>query len=57
MTAEHLGSASDPTKQNGRPHYHPFEEIGEATSKNIDDATLTAAETSRTIIEVYCINC
>ncbi|XVE58461.1 hypothetical protein DITRI_Ditri04bG0171300 [Diplodiscus trichospermus] len=51
-TAEHLGSASDPTKQNGRPHYHPFEEIGEATSKNNDDATLTAPETSRTIIEV-----
>ncbi|XP_022736416.1 uncharacterized protein At3g49140-like isoform X2 [Durio zibethinus] len=51
-TTEHLGSPSDPTKQNGRPHYHPFEEIGESTSKNRDDATLTAAETSRTIIEV-----
>ncbi|KAK8686570.1 hypothetical protein V6N13_125594 [Hibiscus sabdariffa] len=51
-TAEHLGSASDPAKQNGSPHYHPFEEIGESMSKNSDDATLTAAETSRTIIEV-----
>ncbi|XWS50443.1 hypothetical protein CRYUN_Cryun12cG0088100 [Craigia yunnanensis] len=51
-TADHLGSASDPTKQNGRPHYHPFEEIREATSKSINDATLTAAEASRTIIEV-----
>lgn len=51
-TAEQLGSASDPTEQNGRPHYHPFEEIGEATSKNNNDAALTAAETSRTIIEV-----
>ncbi|GMJ13586.1 hypothetical protein like AT5G24060 [Hibiscus trionum] len=51
-TAEHLGSASDPAKQNGRPNYHPFEEIGESTSKNSDDATLTPAETSRTIIEV-----
>ncbi|XVF09951.1 hypothetical protein REPUB_Repub07fG0141600 [Reevesia pubescens] len=51
-TTEHLGSAFDPTKQNGRSHYHPFEEIGEAKSKNSDDATLTAAETSRTIIEV-----
>ncbi|XWS48485.1 hypothetical protein CRYUN_Cryun13aG0081500 [Craigia yunnanensis] len=37
---------------NGRPHYHHIEEIGEAKSKNSDDATLTAAETSRTIIEV-----
>lgn len=51
-TAEHLGSASDPAKQNGRSHYHPFEDIGDATSKKSNDATLTAAETSRTIIEV-----
>ncbi|KAA3473348.1 FMN-binding split barrel [Gossypium australe] len=51
-TAEHLGSASDPAKHNGRSHYHPFEDIGEATSKKSNDATLTAAETSRTIIEV-----
>ncbi|OMO66878.1 FMN-binding split barrel [Corchorus olitorius] len=51
-TAEHLGSASDPIKPNGKRHYHPFEEIGEATSKNSDDATLTAAEKTRTIIEV-----
>ncbi|KAG4133806.1 hypothetical protein ERO13_D08G109300v2 [Gossypium hirsutum] len=52
VTAEHLGSASGPTKQNGRSDYHPFEEIGEANSNNSDDATLTAAETCRTIIEV-----
>ncbi|XP_021297557.1 uncharacterized protein At3g49140-like [Herrania umbratica] len=51
-TAEHLGSASEPTKQNRRPHYHPFEDIGEATSKNSGDATLSAAETTRTIIKV-----
>ncbi|MBA0794217.1 hypothetical protein Gohar_018567, partial [Gossypium harknessii] len=51
-TAEHLGSASDPAKHKGRSHYHPFEDIGEATSKKSNDATLTAAETSRTIIEV-----
>ncbi|XP_038999539.1 uncharacterized protein At3g49140-like isoform X2 [Hibiscus syriacus] len=51
-TAEHLGSASDPANQNGRSNFHPFEEIGESKSKNSDDATLTAAETSRTIIEV-----
>ncbi|MBA0678109.1 hypothetical protein Goari_019471 [Gossypium aridum] len=50
-TAEHLGSASDPAKHKGRSHYHPFEDIGEATSKKSNDATLTAAETSRTIIE------
>lgn len=56
-TAEHLGSASDPTKQNRRPHYHPFEDIGEATSKNSNDAILSAAETTRTIIKVYCITC
>ncbi|KAK9028311.1 hypothetical protein V6N11_068118 [Hibiscus sabdariffa] len=54
-TTKHLGSTSDPPKQNGRPNYHPFEEIGESTSKNSDDATLTAAETSRTIIESVCM--
>ncbi|XVF12559.1 hypothetical protein REPUB_Repub08aG0129100 [Reevesia pubescens] len=51
-TAEHLGSASDPSKQNGTPNYHPFEEIGKGASKNRDDATLSAPETSRTIIKV-----
>ncbi|GLU24324.1 hypothetical protein SLE2022_402670 [Rubroshorea leprosula] len=53
-TAEHLGSASDPIKQYGKPHYHPFEEIAEpkSTFKNGEDARLTAAETTRTIIEV-----
>ncbi|XVF53522.1 hypothetical protein PTKIN_Ptkin05aG0105600 [Pterospermum kingtungense] len=49
--AEHLGSASGPTKQNERPHYHPFEEISEAAFKNSNGATLIIAETSRTIIK------
>uniref|UniRef100_A0A2N9IS07 Uncharacterized protein n=1 Tax=Fagus sylvatica TaxID=28930 RepID=A0A2N9IS07_FAGSY len=51
-SAEHLGSASDPKKQNGRSHYHPSEEIAEPTLENCGDATLTAAEATRTIIEV-----
>ncbi|KAK3447123.1 hypothetical protein EUGRSUZ_A02721 [Eucalyptus grandis] len=49
-TAEHLGSASDPAKCNGRAGYHPFEDIAELASGG--DATLTAAETTRTIVEV-----
>ncbi|KAF8044079.1 hypothetical protein BT93_A2148 [Corymbia citriodora subsp. variegata] len=49
-TAEHLGSASDPAKCNGRAAYHPFEDIAELASG--EDATLTAAETTRTIVEV-----
>ncbi|KAL5744706.1 hypothetical protein ACOSQ2_027822 [Xanthoceras sorbifolium] len=51
-SAEHLGSASDPVKQNGRPWYHPSEDIAESTSENREDARLTAAETTRTVIEV-----
>ncbi|KAI4347597.1 hypothetical protein L6164_008398 [Bauhinia variegata] len=51
-SAEHLGSAQDPAKQNGKPSYHPFEELTESTSENNGDARLTAEETSRTIIEV-----
>ncbi|KAJ0043438.1 hypothetical protein Pint_17552 [Pistacia integerrima] len=51
-SAEHLGSASDPVKQNGRPRYHPFEDIAESTSENCGDARLTDAETTRTVIEV-----
>ncbi|XP_021892147.1 uncharacterized protein At3g49140-like [Carica papaya] len=51
-TAEHLGSASDPIKQNERPHYHPFEDIADSMSEDDGDARLTAAETTRTIIEV-----
>ncbi|KAJ0099105.1 hypothetical protein Patl1_20230 [Pistacia atlantica] len=51
-SAEYLGSASDPVKQNGRPRYHPFEDIAESTSENSGDARLTDAETTRTVIEV-----
>ena len=56
-SAEHLSSASDPKKQNGRSQYHPSEEIAEPTLENCGDATLTAAEATRTIIEVlHCIH-
>ena len=51
-STKRLGSGSDPMKQNGKPQYHPFEEIAKATSGNIEDARLTPAETTRTIIEV-----
>ncbi|KHN09284.1 Hypothetical protein glysoja_029055 [Glycine soja] len=51
-SSEHLGSAQDPLKKNEKPSYHPFEEVAVSTSENSEDATLTAAETSRTIIEV-----
>uniref|UniRef100_A0A0R0FRY5 Uncharacterized protein n=1 Tax=Glycine max TaxID=3847 RepID=A0A0R0FRY5_SOYBN len=50
-SSEHLGSAQDPLKKNEKPSYHPFEEVAVSTSENSEDATLTAAETSRTIIE------
>lgn len=54
---EHLGSAQDPVKKNEKSSYHPFEELAVSSSENTEDATLTAAETSRTIIEVLsCIN-
>ncbi|KAK7364391.1 hypothetical protein VNO80_13004 [Phaseolus coccineus] len=49
---EHLGSAQDPVKKNEKSTYHPFEELAVSSSENTEDATLTAAETSRTIIEV-----
>ncbi|KAG4991447.1 hypothetical protein AAZX31_09G118400 [Glycine max] len=51
-SSEHLGSAQDPVKKNEKPSYHPFEEVSVSTSENSEDATLTTAETSRTIIEV-----
>lgn len=54
-SVEHLDSAGDPKKQNGTSQYHPYEEIAESILENSGDATLTTAETSRTIIEVlYC---
>ncbi|KAL5567883.1 hypothetical protein UlMin_024458 [Ulmus minor] len=47
-----LGPGSDPIKPNGKPQYHPFEEIAKSTLENGEDALLTSSETARTIIEV-----
>lgn len=47
-----MGPGSDPIKQNGRPQYHPFEDIAKSTSANCGDAILTSEETARTIIQV-----
>ncbi|XP_062120316.1 uncharacterized protein At3g49140-like [Humulus lupulus] len=51
-STKHLGPGSDPIKQNGRPQYHPFEDIAKLTPENGAGARLTSAETARTIIEV-----
>ncbi|KDP22214.1 hypothetical protein JCGZ_26045 [Jatropha curcas] len=52
-SSKHLGSGVDPSNQKGsRQQYHPFEDIAEATSENSGDASLTAQETARTIVEV-----
>ncbi|XP_043691970.1 uncharacterized protein At3g49140-like isoform X2 [Telopea speciosissima] len=51
-TEEYSSSASDPLESNGRQNYHPYEEIAESTSQDGGDARLTAAETTRTLIEV-----
>lgn len=49
---EQSGSDSVPLKQNAKPQrYHPFEEIAESGFLD-GEATLTPAETSRTMIEV-----
>lgn len=45
-------SASDPVKKNERTSYHPFEDIADSMLEKGEEARLTAAETSRTIIEV-----
>ena len=50
---KHLGPGSDPIKPNGKPQYHPFEEIAKATPMGGGDARLTSEETARTIIEVH----
>ncbi|PSS33030.1 FMN-binding split barrel protein [Actinidia chinensis var. chinensis] len=50
---EQSGEASIPIKQNPKPsRYHPFEEIAEPELIEGGDARLTAAETTRTLIEV-----
>ncbi|XP_057423598.1 uncharacterized protein At3g49140 [Lotus japonicus] len=48
-SSEHPGSAQN---KNEKASYHPSEDIAASTSENSGDARLTAAETSRTIIEV-----
>ncbi|CAL1371103.1 unnamed protein product [Linum trigynum] len=47
-----LASGSDPSEQNDKVQYHPFEEIADSASKSSGDARLTAEETCRTIVEV-----
>lgn len=50
---EQSGTDSGPVKPNAKPQrYHPFEEIAESAFLESGDATLTPAETTRTIIEV-----
>lgn len=50
---EQSSSGSGPVKQNAKPQrYHPFEEISDSESNENGEARLTAAETTRTVIEV-----
>ncbi|KAM1368679.1 hypothetical protein ACFX13_002080 [Malus domestica] len=51
-SARPLGPGSEPVKPNGRPEYHPFEDIAESTLEAGGTARLTAAESARTLIEV-----
>ncbi|KAL4025350.1 hypothetical protein IC575_013738 [Cucumis melo] len=51
-SAEPLGSASDPIKQNRGLQYHPSEELVKSITEIADDVRPTSAETTRTIIEV-----
>lgn len=46
-------ASSGPVKQNAKPsRYHPFEDISDAENGENEEAQLSPAETSRTIIEV-----
>ncbi|CAN4085822.1 unnamed protein product [Withania somnifera] len=46
-------ASSGPVKQNAKPsRYHPFEDISDSENGDNEEAQLTPAETSRTIIEV-----
>lgn len=56
VTSDHLGSAPDPDKCNGRSEYHPFEDVAELASIRGEDICLTPAETARTIVEVHAMN-
>ncbi|CAI8593717.1 unnamed protein product [Vicia faba] len=52
VSSEHPGSDQEPVKKSEKSSYHPFEEIAASTLENNGDDRLTAAETSRTVIEV-----
>ena len=39
-----LGPGSDPIKPNGKPQYHPFEEIAKSPLENGEYALLTSSE-------------
>ncbi|GMH08949.1 hypothetical protein Nepgr_010789 [Nepenthes gracilis] len=49
---KYLGSGSDQIGDNGKSSYHPFEDIIGTEGAGSEEPRLTAAETSRTIIEV-----
>ncbi|KAL8153471.1 hypothetical protein V2J09_011231 [Rumex salicifolius] len=51
-TGKYLGSGSDQVGENEKEGYHPFEDISDSEGVEPGDARLTAAETSRTVIEV-----
>ena len=52
-SGKYLGSGSDKVGDNGKSRYHPFEDILESEATEVGEGRLTAAETSRTIVEVY----
>jgi hypothetical protein len=52
VSSQHPSSDQEPVKKNEKPSYHPFEEIAASTLEISEDVRLTAAETSRTVIEV-----
>lgn len=55
---EQLGAGSSPLKPNPKPsRYHPFEEVSEPELVEGGEARLTPAETTRTIIEVFQLDC
>ncbi|GAB4858324.1 hypothetical protein Ancab_009797 [Ancistrocladus abbreviatus] len=49
---KYLGPGSDKKGENGKSAYHPFEDILDSQAPENDEPRLTAAEMSRTIIEV-----
>ncbi|KAJ8452768.1 hypothetical protein Cgig2_005104 [Carnegiea gigantea] len=51
-SGKYLGSASDKGGDSSKSRYHPFEDILESEAAETGERRLTAAETSRTIVEV-----